>query len=55
MNGELEALLFGNHFFYLEDDPAGLAVPIADENVRNLREHIHAVLILQEQNSPELN
>ncbi len=44
MNGELEALLFGNHFFFLDDEGDSMPGEKDPEAVKMLRKQIFATL-----------
>ena len=55
MNGELESLLFGNHFFFIGEDNDTVLNAADGETVKLLRQQIAAILQAEQPLSPELN
>jgi hypothetical protein len=53
MNGELESRLFGNHFFFVDEDQD--LTSVEDETVRELRQQIASILAAENPAAPVLN
>ena len=55
MNGELETLLFGNHFFFVGEEHDTVLNVADPETVQLLRQQIAAILQAEQPLDPELN